>query len=353
MSMVAKQKRILFIDGNFSDFNADTPKTKPVGGIESVTIHLSAYLAAKGCDVTVWNGTHKSQKIRGVSWVNSLEAESTPFTHIISNNDPTCFMRVPKALLTEQTQTFLWLHNPISFAKVIKKRRLWAFLKFRPHGVFVSHQQKSVTSKYLPFSGTSVVPHGLDPVFMTLPEKRDIPSAKKVVFFSQPYRHLKELISCWIEHVHPNCPQAALEILAKRDAPALADFSNATLDQNNIFILPKKTRRGVIDLLSEARALFYFGHKDETFCLVAAESLATGTPVVTKGIGALQDRVTHNETGFIEKDEGKLAEQLVALLHDDDLWGRLSANAIQTRKDYAWDKIADIWFNQVLIDAKT
>ncbi|MAF68708.1 MAG: hypothetical protein CMH25_05125 [Micavibrio sp.] len=351
--MVAKQKRILFIDGNFSDFDADTPKTKPIGGIESVTIHLSTHLANKACDVTVWNGTHKPSKIRGVNWVNSLEGESAPFTHIISNNDPTCFMRVPKMLLTKNTQTYLWLHNPISFAKVIKKRRLWAFLKFRPHGVFVSHQQKSVTSKYLPFSGTSVVPHGLDPVFMSLPEKRNVPGAKKAVFFSQPYRHLKELITCWIKYVHPKCPQAALEILAKRDDPALSDFSNATLDQNNIFILPKKTRRGVIDLLSEARALFYFGHKDETFCLVAAEAQAAGTPVVTQGIGALQDRVIHNETGFIEKDEEKLANYLITLMHDDALWACFSANAIQTRKDYAWDKIADIWLNQVLIDAKT
>lgn len=80
----------------------------------------------------------------------------------------------------------------------------------------------------------------------------------------------------------------------------------------------------------------------ESFGMVALEAMACGTPVIASEVGGLAYLVRDGETGFtIPSDEPEtLCEKLSWLLNDPELHARMSRQAAEYAKDYAWEKIA-------------
>jgi D-inositol-3-phosphate glycosyltransferase len=81
----------------------------------------------------------------------------------------------------------------------------------------------------------------------------------------------------------------------------------------------------------------------ESFGMVALEAMACGTPVIASEVGGLAYLVRDGETGFtIPSDEpDTLCEKLSWLLNDPELHARMSGQAAEYAKDYAWEKIAN------------
>lgn len=67
----------------------------------------------------------------------------------------------------------------------------------------------------------------------------------------------------------------------------------------------------------------------EQIGMVALQSMACGTPVVSTFSGAIPEYVRHNETGILvpERDPDSLAAAMVKLLRDAELRRRLGVNA--------------------------
>lgn len=80
----------------------------------------------------------------------------------------------------------------------------------------------------------------------------------------------------------------------------------------------------------------------ESFGMVALESMACGTPVVTSNAGGLAYLVRNGETGFTVPtgDITALADTLTRLLLDDDLRRNIGINAAAYARNYAWENIA-------------
>ena len=80
----------------------------------------------------------------------------------------------------------------------------------------------------------------------------------------------------------------------------------------------------------------------ESFGMVALEAMACGTPVIASEVGGLAYLVRDGETGFtIPAEEPEtLCEKLSWLLNDRELHAKMSAQAAEYAKDYAWAKIA-------------
>ena len=81
----------------------------------------------------------------------------------------------------------------------------------------------------------------------------------------------------------------------------------------------------------------------ESFGLVALESLACGTPVVTTKVGGAEKIVRHGETGYLvaDNDPKDLADKIMLALSRSDNDGQLALAMRTSLEPFGWANIAD------------
>ncbi len=81
----------------------------------------------------------------------------------------------------------------------------------------------------------------------------------------------------------------------------------------------------------------------ESFGMVLTEAFAAGTPVVASEIAGYSEVVTEGSDGVLvpPADPQRLAEVLQRLHHDPELRSRMSRNARETARRYAWPAVAE------------
>ena len=110
--------------------------------------------------------------------------------------------------------------------------------------------------------------------------------------------------------------------------------------QNLVALLGKRGQDTLPYYYSAAEVVVVPSHY-ESFGMVALEAMACGTPVVASEVGGLAFLVLDGKTGYTVPvgDPPALADRLIALLSDDDLHQRLSQQAAEYAREYAWDRI--------------
>ena len=93
--------------------------------------------------------------------------------------------------------------------------------------------------------------------------------------------------------------------------------------------------------LSNSRMLLIPGHKAELFCLAAEEAKELCIPIVTMGIGSLYERVIHEKTGFIAKDESEFAYYTIELFKNNELWNKIRSNLLKLRGSFNWSNASN------------
>jgi glycosyltransferase involved in cell wall biosynthesis len=78
----------------------------------------------------------------------------------------------------------------------------------------------------------------------------------------------------------------------------------------------------------------------EGWGMTITEAAACGTPAVATRIAGHQDAVVDRQTGLLADSSAEFAEQLAAVLRDDDLRNRLSEGARKHAATFTWDATA-------------
>jgi glycosyltransferase involved in cell wall biosynthesis len=80
----------------------------------------------------------------------------------------------------------------------------------------------------------------------------------------------------------------------------------------------------------------------EGFGLNVVEANALGTPCIAYDVAGLRDSVNHYRTGLLVETGSveDLASNLIIVLEDDTLRGRLNSNALEFSRNFDWDKSA-------------
>lgn len=156
-------------------------------------------------------------------------------------------------------------------------------------------------------------------------------------------------------------PRKAPDVLIKSMKKILADYpdshlvlvgSGGFIDQYrqlaaDLGITDNVTFAGFVD--NEQKLMFYHSADvfvlpsfSEGFGIVLLEAAACGLALVVSSLEVFRSVVTENENGLFTKtgDESDLAEKIVYLLKNEEIRKRMSENARSTAGKFSWDNVA-------------
>lgn len=321
-------RRVTFICPTRVAFGIDTPASVGLGGIESTNLALAQALARRGWAVTLATRRIGIVERNGIRNVPLAEAARHPADAVVSSNDPRPLRDHPGA------RRIVWVHNPVTVEKGIRKRILLPVLAMRPDAVFVGSLAAAAMAPVFAYRRRRVIPHGIGPAFRERAPTRG--ASRDFVFASQPQRGLERILAIWRTSVAVAASGARLHVFGS-GAPASGDT------QGPVVVHPRLGAEALAAFYAGARAMVCPGAVDETFCLAAAEAQAMGLPVITAGIGALSERVQHGVNGLIALTDRDLAEAIVQVAGNEALWAQLSAGALLQRDALTWERAAILW----------
>ncbi len=309
-------------------------RTSSIGGIESSVVQLAEALAQRGHDVAVFNGVPAHRREFGVEWRPIAEAGKR------TRGDIGIAVATPKAFGGASFRCpIFWLHNPLKSSRVIRRGEFWPLLRMRPLIVVLGEYHLSRAPKWLPSRGRAIVHHGIQGDFFR-PEPALEAPPPRAIFTSQPYRGLDWLLDLWAE-IKRRVPAATFDVFAPKTHQAAANAERGALD--GVSFCGSIPRGTLAHELRAARLQFIPGHRDETYCLAAAEATASGVPIMTLGIGSLPERVKDGETGFIAGSKDEFIAKAAALLSDDDLWSAMHRACLAETSLTTWAERAAEW----------
>ncbi len=332
-------KKIIIIDNSNLSYSGDDIDGTFLRGTETSLILLSEQFSKMGYDIDYCNEIKEERIVNGVRYFNKMNIDKKKIYDLaIAISDANQFIyatSLKKAVFSVSNQ-------PLE--KFLRKKQLIPFFKFKPTVVTLCNYQYKKRSFFTSFYGKKTIPISIDPKFLSTKIDLDYLPKKQVVYNIRSNRNLDRLIKIWIEKIYPNNHEFKLFI-----TPDLIEYTDY-YKNNNIFLRKIGTRQDMIDELSQYRALTYLGHKSDIFTLTAEEAVKLCLPVVTFGIGSLADRVKHNKTGFVAKNDDEFANYTIKLLNDDRFYLETKSKMHEARYDNNWESIASEWINYFFVN---
>lgn len=139
-------------------------------------------------------------------------------------------------------------------------------------------------------------------------------------------------------------PQATLDIVGDGSfLPQLKEIARRLGVEKRVIFHGKVSPKNVLELLKLAD-LFCFPTASEGFPKVILEALANGLPVVTTPVSVLPQLIGKTQSGRIlaTTTAKSLAEAVIEIYGDENLYNRMSENAALTVKNYSLEKWRDL-----------
>lgn len=118
-----------------------------------------------------------------------------------------------------------------------------------------------------------------------------------------------------------------LPVRVAGDGPLMEQLRHNSPD--NVHFVGRLQRDQMAEFYARSRFVVVPSRFNETFCLVAAEAMIQGKPVIANRLGALPDLIENGVRGFLinTQDAEKLSQGMRLLWDDERLCRRLGANA--------------------------
>lgn len=324
-------------------FDGDTPKQRPLGGVESSVVNLTRELAARGHEVMVRNMCERARIIDGVDWAPLKDGLPDTADLYIANRGDKLIPLLPKAKCCA-----FWIHNPAQY--LLKWRYLSKLWRRKPVVVFIGDYHATTYPAWAPDGGRKVIPYGIAAEFTGLSERT--PPPPHAIFTSNPLRSLDWLLDLWAGSIRPRVPTAELQLFtgaatygavgdAKAQEMAAIRAKAAAMADQGVTLRDPVAKHRLIEEFQRSRAMLYRGDLNETFCLAVGEAQAAGVPAVVGRYGSVVERVIDGETGTIADTDAAFADAAVALLTDDVLWARCHRTALEKQGRWGWPQAAE------------
>jgi len=322
-----KKTRIYFIEQS-TDFNSDDLNSSKIAGAEKILINITNNLAKDpSLEIKVFNNTTNEKGLNNVSWINLKKINKYIIAdHLISMSDANLLS------LISSNKKYLWSHSVQSIEKFLRKKQLKAFLINKPIMILEGEYHFKNRSFLTSFFGKKVIKLAPDYDFIeTTIDINKLPS-QKAIFTTRSDRNLSFLLNNW-KTISKNSPHSELHI----NPPYVLKDEDHKL---NIKVRVKSDKSKLIQELADSRVMLNPGHKGEVFCLAAEEARELCVPIVTMGYGSLYERVDHNKTGFIAKNDNEFINYASKILNDNDTYLRLKENLLKLRGSKTYDQVS-------------
>ena len=323
--------KICFVDNTNFQYDSESINSEKLRGAETVLINITKELNLLGNEITVINNCSTSRMIENINWVNINTIKNVDyFDAVIANGDCNLFK------YAISNNNILFSHSLQSLEKFIRKKQLLSYLKYKPKVCFLSQYHKKNRSKFLYFFGHINLRWAVDDIFLKTEVTNEIKN-NQAIFISRPDRNLELLLDIWKNN-----------IIKKNDKLKLLATENSYNFKDNSIIKRKLDNRiKLIKDLKSSRVCLIPGHKAELYCLVAEEAKELCVPIVTLGIGCLNERVEHGKTGYIANNKDEFANYTLELFKNDNLWNSMRNNLIKQRNMKTWSLVAKNLLNQI------
>ncbi len=319
--------KIYFIEKTIP-FNSLDINKPFIGGSEKTLINISNELGNyENLTIKVFNLTKTKNVIEKVEWNN--------IKNITPSDQPDILIGMSDANLLSLfkcKRNYLWSHSIQPIEKFLRKRQLYPFIKNKPimilEGDYHFKKRSFLTSLY----GKKILPIAVDNDFINFKIDEQYVPDKKAIFVTRSDRNLNFLIKCW-SSISSELDNCSLYI----NPPF-----NLT-DEHKKLGIRLRTKGNKFDLINElaaSRVMLNPGHKGEVFCLAAEEARELCIPIVTLGIGALNERVEHGVTGFIAKNANEFIDYTIKILDNDNFYLSLKKNLIKKRNVRSYKNVA-------------
>ena len=282
------------------------------GGIERVVAMLAEGLVARGHEVTVFAGPGSRTRARLVVPLDAAPLLGDPASaaddqyHTAAAfvaaeqfdlvHDHTSYGPVLGAMLYPRVPVVHTLHGPWT----APSKRLFRLVDGRVHLVAISDAQRRAN---LAVHYSGMIYNGVD-------------------LAAHPFRATKERFLVYVGRVSPEKrPELAIDIarlaglplamIVKRSEPAEQAYWDDVVAPRlggDVEVLDQPPHDVKVDVIGRAQAMVFPIDWPEPFGLVMTESMACGTPVVARPLGAAPEVVEDGVTGFLRSTIEGMAE---------------------------------------------
>ncbi|MBX7148479.1 glycosyltransferase family 4 protein [bacterium] len=353
----------------------DSPLQTPLGGTESAMIAMAEALAAMGHDVRIFCNVTRIGEYKGVQYCDAATFESYGLSHTpdvficIRHLLPLMIRRWGKLQIyfSPDATDQMFLNCVIDVKLTLKEGQAtvgaYSLADAHPYvdAIFCvgEWQKQTFVQKYnIPPQKIYVVHNGVDPSFFSIPKGDSLQKrGHHLVYCSTPYRGL-DFLADYFPAIKEKVPDVTCTVLSGMQ---IYGFSNEADSSEFKNLYDKCTRAGMnmvgpvskprlAEYLLKSRVLVYPNTYTETFCMAVLEAQAMGLPVVTTQLAGLKERVSSNNDGFLieghpssETYRSSFIQKTVDLLTQDDLWERMSCEALLKAQSFHYDKLAVEW----------
>ena len=305
--------KIYFLENSY-DYNGEDLNNEKIGGSEKILINIASSLSNdENLIIKVFNNTNKPKIINKVYWnnINQIDQSDKP-DHLIAMSDANLFKKL------SCNSNYLWSHSIQNIEKFIRKNQLFSFLKYKPIMILEGDYHYKNRSFFTSFFGKKILKVAVDDDFLKFKVDLSYIPLPTAIFTTKSDRNLEFLLKSWHE-IKKKSLKAKLYINPPFEL-------TETHKMDDVLLRKKGDKKLLIQDLIKSRLFITPGHKAEVFCLAAEEAKELCVPIVTMGYGCLYERVTHEKTGFIAKNEKEFIDYSTRILNDDNLYFDLKKN---------------------------
>ena len=338
------------------EFDGNTPRNGPLGGVESSIVNLVEELARLGHKVSVRNMCGEARMIAGVDWAplflnKKYNIPKKADLYIANRGDKLI------GLMPEARRTVFWIHNPAQY--LMKWRYLRKLWRLKPAIIFIGDYHASTYPSWAPGGDRVVIPYGISGEFCKFMPREDLPH-RRAIFTSNPLRSLDWLLQTWVDRIYPQVSDAELHLFsgsetygktgAEKNSQMEVILDKArSLKNYGVVLRGPVSKPQLIQEFREARVMLYRGDLNETFCLAVGEAQASGVPAVVQKLGSVIERVINGETGAVVGTDAEFISSAIELLNDDLVWRRQHNAALAKQALWSWEKAAKAFEKLIII----